>query len=87
MPDPAASALASADRRALPSSQLHFFTCLYYLTSSLHLRFTSSLIHCSSLHFLLGAMAVPRDDVVLELLVLLVLHAQRLSFVVHQFHA
>ncbi len=39
------------------------------------------------LHFLLGAIAVAGDDVVFQRLVLLVLHAQRLAFVVHQLHA
>ncbi len=38
-------------------------------------------------HFLLGAVAVARNDVVLQRLVLLVLNAQRLPLVIHQLDA
>ena len=39
------------------------------------------------LHFLPRAIAVPRNNVVLQRLVLLILQAQRLAFVIHQLHA
>src|ERR1700722_15844440 len=39
------------------------------------------------LHFLVGAIAVAGDDVVLQRLVLLVLDAQGLAFVIHKLHA
>ena len=45
------------------------------------------LFPCRLLHFLAGAVSVARDDVVLQRLVLLVLHAQRVPFVVDQFDA